>query len=643
MNPVTHHPLLQHGPRHTDSDISVALQLDAGDPLFLDHRVAGRPIWPGAALLELALAAGRQYIGGHVARLTDVRIKRPLAIDGAQRTAGIRIVTGPDGVTRFEIASRAGDPPYAGEALGLRCEAPGDFSGLKFARQTLPPRRPDSLVVQVYAAALNDSLVAGVPTGAGAASGVAAPGVECVGVVTSVGRAVRRFGPGDLVLACAPGCVGSSVVVPESLALPIPPGWRMLDAVALPVACMTAYQALIRLARLRKGEHVLIHRAASDLGWAALKIAGRCGARVIATAETDASRDYLRSLGLEHVFSSRDGNFAGDVRRLTRGRGVEVLFNALSPERLRDDLSVLAHSGRMVDVGRPDGYSSAVIGLHALRRNLTFLVADIPGCRRSRPREFSALFRRAIAYVVEGGIEPMPVRLYDSSQVHKAFELMTRRLQVGKIVLDMSTLGRGGVAPDEVLHCRGVLAPGAPASTARTDIGAALARCPPVDFDVYARFRETGIVYGPGFRLLRGVRCGDGEALARVEVDGRGGFVLSPMLLDAALQLLGVPLLRRRTGASALYVPVAISSLSVYDSLDAVAWIASSLDRDGRSGRVSAVVAGSARLLDPDGRVLVDMQGIKLRRVNGAMLFAAAGDEAGTREPGAEAPHARSA
>src|SRR5258708_23207900 len=138
---------------------------------------------------------------------------------------------------------------------------------------------------------------------------------------------------------------------------------------------MTSWHALKHVARLRKGERVLIHAGAGGVGMAAVQIAHHLGAEVIASAGSAAKRALLETLGVKHVIDSRRGDFAEAVMELTDRKGVDVVLNALAAEAIPMGLSCLAEFGRFIEIGKRGVYQNSRIPLWPLRRNASFHVA----------------------------------------------------------------------------------------------------------------------------------------------------------------------------------------------------------------------------------------------------------------------------
>src|SRR5262249_53601896 len=130
------------------------------------------------------------------------------------------------------------------------------------------------------------------------------------------------------------------------------------EAATIPITYLTAYYALCHLAHVRRGERVLIHAAAGGVGLAAIQIAQHLGAEVFATAGSDEKRDYLRKLGVEHVFSSRTLDFAEQIMEVTGREGVDVVLNSLPGEAITSSLSILRAYGRFLEIGKTDIYQN---------------------------------------------------------------------------------------------------------------------------------------------------------------------------------------------------------------------------------------------------------------------------------------------
>src|SRR5262249_10611287 len=198
---------------------------------------------------------------------------------------------------------------------------------------------------------------------------------------------------------------------------------------------MTAWHVLKNVARLRKGERVLIHAGAGGVGMAAIQIAHHLGAEVIASAGSPAKRTLLQTFGVKRVIDSRRGDFREAVMELTDRRGVDVVLNALAGEAIPMGLSCLAEFGRFIEIGKRDIYQNSRIPLRPLRNNASFHVVAMDAVfagDESLTREMLAKIARLIE---KGALRPLPFRAFPANNVDAAFRLMAAGKHVGKVIV----------------------------------------------------------------------------------------------------------------------------------------------------------------------------------------------------------------
>jgi NADPH:quinone reductase-like Zn-dependent oxidoreductase/malonyl CoA-acyl carrier protein transacylase/acyl carrier protein len=273
-------------------------------------------------------------------------------------------------------------------------------------------------------------------------------GLECAGRVLRVGAGVNEFQAGDRVLAFARSAFATHVCVPASVVARIPEGVATETAATIPVAFLTAYYGLISLARLRRGEWVLIHGGAGGVGLAALDIALWRGARVIATAGSPEKRDLVRALGAEHVLDSRSGAFVDDVLRITKDKGVAVVLNSLSGEAMERSISILEPFGRFVELGKRDYVANTHIGLRPFRRNLSYFGVDLDQLILNDSAQGRRLFRAVMRLFEDGSLSPLPYRKFRANEIVDAFRLMQQAGHIGKIIIAPPGKGEIRQLPD---------------------------------------------------------------------------------------------------------------------------------------------------------------------------------------------------
>ena len=260
-------------------------------------------------------------------------------------------------------------------------------------------------------------------------------GLECAGVIVALGDSVADFNVGDEVIACGRGCLTSHVVTPATLVARKPPNLGWEQAAALPIVFLTACHGLDELAKLSKGERVLIHAATGGVGLAAVQVARLAGAEIFATAGNDEKRGYLRALGIAHVMDSRSLAFADEVMDITNGRGVDVILNSLAGQAIAKGLSILAPGGRFIEIGKRDIFENSRIGLKPFRRNVSFFAFDLPLCAQLYPERNMTVLRRIIGSFETGTFQPLPVTAFPVSRTADAFRHLAQAKHIGKVVL----------------------------------------------------------------------------------------------------------------------------------------------------------------------------------------------------------------
>ncbi|WP_433260095.1 zinc-binding dehydrogenase [Actinosynnema sp. CS-041913] len=310
-------------------------------------------------------------------------------------------------------------------SAALRVARPGELDSLELVAR---PRRgpgPGEVAIRVEAAGVNfkDVLVA-----LGMSGESHDLGLDGAGVVTE--SAADGLRPGDRVAFFHEGAFADHVTVPADLVMPVPDGMSTIEAATVPVAFLTAWHGLVRLAWLRPGEVVLVHSAAGGVGLAALDVAHLCGAEVLATAGTAAKRGYLHGLGVAEVMDSRTPDFG----RQAEGR-VDVVLNSLPGPALRAGLDTLREGGRFVEIGKHDIHGGGSIPLAPFRRNLSLHSVDLLLMSRVRRPLVGDLFRELVPLFAEKQLAPLPHVVHDVEDAPAAFRALTTGRHIGKVVL----------------------------------------------------------------------------------------------------------------------------------------------------------------------------------------------------------------
>ncbi|WP_299159570.1 type I polyketide synthase [Accumulibacter sp.] len=263
-------------------------------------------------------------------------------------------------------------------------------------------------------------------------------GLEFSGIVTRIGPRVSDFQAGDAVVGFGPSCFASHVVTLASAVVPIPENWTFEAAASVPTVFFTVYYALRHLADLQPGERVLIHGAAGGVGIAAIQLARHLGAEIFATAGSDEKRCFVRLLGADHVFDSRNLAFADDILAATDGEGVDVVLNSLAGEAIRRNLTVLKPFGRFLELGKRDFYENTPIGLRLFKDNISYFGIDADQLLTGRPQLAARLFREVMALFRDGALSPLPYRTFTAERVADAFRVMQQARHIGKVIVSLA-------------------------------------------------------------------------------------------------------------------------------------------------------------------------------------------------------------
>lgn len=269
-------------------------------------------------------------------------------------------------------------------------------------------------------------------------------GTECAGIVRRVGSACQQLQPGDRVTVGDVDTYQGVVRCREILAAKIPDSMSFADAGAIPTNFVTAYHSFVRVAKLSPGESVLIHSGAGGTGQAAIQIAQHCGAGAIYTTVGSESKRKLLTerygIPPEHIFNSRDLSFEDGVRRLTGGRGVDVVLNSLAGDALVASWECVAPFGRFVEIGKKDIFSHKTLPMFQFARNVSFAAVDLASMAQERPdlvqsglRGVLDLFQRGILHM------PSPVKSFPISDVEGAFRFLQSGTNAGKVVLEVDS------------------------------------------------------------------------------------------------------------------------------------------------------------------------------------------------------------
>jgi putative PIG3 family NAD(P)H quinone oxidoreductase len=263
-------------------------------------------------------------------------------------------------------------------------------------------------------------------------------GLECAGVVSALGPGCTgALAVGERVMALlAGGGYAERVVVPEALAMRVPPALRFEQAAAIPEAFLTAREAMLVSGGLLAGESVLIHAAAGGVGSAAVQMARALGARVFATAGGSSKCDWVRQLGADVVIDHKSQDFAEVIGAETAGHGVDVILDFIGAAYAEKHAACLAVRGRHVLIGVLGG-AQASINFGRLLHKRQSLIGIVMRSRSVQEKiELTRAFARShLPLFDDGRLKPLLDSVFELKDVARAHEHMEQNQNLGKIVL----------------------------------------------------------------------------------------------------------------------------------------------------------------------------------------------------------------
>ena len=298
-----------------------------------------------------------------------------------------------------------------------------------------PPLHPKGVLIDVQAVSIEGGDVLNRAGGAMTAKPHIV-GYQCAGIVRAVGEAVTDRQPGQRVVAIQPnGSHAGMVSVPSTSTWVLPDGMDLRAAACVPIPFGTADDCLFEFGHLRGGETVLIQAGAGGVGIAAIQLAKRAGATVLATASSDEKLDRLKEFGLDHGINYRQRNFVEAARELTGGRGVDVVVDSVGGDTLQGSIASLGYRGRAITVGNASR-GSTVIDVGVLSQGNQSLTGVFLGAESLVNSErVRAMIQRHLEDVAAGRLRVVIDRTYPLAEAADAHAYIESRQAFGRVLL----------------------------------------------------------------------------------------------------------------------------------------------------------------------------------------------------------------
>jgi NADPH:quinone reductase-like Zn-dependent oxidoreductase len=338
--------------------------------------------------------------------------------------------------------------------LHLEVGTPGLLDSLRWVDDEAALHlEPDEVRIELKAAGVNfrDIMIS-----LGQLEGTSRMGGECSGVVTAVGDdALTRFHIGDRVCGWGGAAYASQPRLKALFTQRVPDDMSFETAASIPIVYTTVYYSLVHLANLKRDETVLIHSAAGGVGQAAIMLAQYLGADIFVTVGSLEKKSLImRKFGIpeDRIFSSRSTTFEQGIKRLTSGKGVDVILNSLAGEALRASCNCIATFGRFIEIGKRDILTNGRLDLNFFDRNVTYASVDLTKVIDFSGKLAGTLMDDVFKLIRRGVVRPVtPVTVFPISDIETAFRRIQAGKHMGKIVLSIGSEEQVKVSYSEFL------------------------------------------------------------------------------------------------------------------------------------------------------------------------------------------------
>lgn len=322
----------------------------------------------------------------------------------------------------------------------IEISQPGEPEVLVSAERPLPVLAQGEILVKVAAAGVNRPDVMqrrgqyAPPPGA---SDI--PGLEIAGTVVAVDVGVQRYAPGDAVCALiAGGGYAEYCKVHESNALPVPQGFSMLEAAAMPETFFTVWVNVFQRGHLQAGESVLIHGGTSGIGTVATLLAKAFCANVITTVGSEEKREASLALGADVAINYRTEDFVELTKNATNGKGADVIVDLIAGDYVEKNYRAAAMDGRIVQIGTQNGVVKELNLMPLLLKRLTHTGSTLRARSVEDKAQIAAELELKVWPLLErGALKPQIFQTFPLEQAAQAHALMESSAHIGKIMLTL--------------------------------------------------------------------------------------------------------------------------------------------------------------------------------------------------------------
>ncbi|TXH96373.1 MAG: NADPH:quinone oxidoreductase family protein [Pseudomonas sp.] len=262
------------------------------------------------------------------------------------------------------------------------------------------------------------------------------PGGEAAGVISAVGEKVSQFKVGDRVMALTGwGSFAEQVAVPAYNVLPMPAGMDFTTAAAFSMTYGTSMHALKQRGNLQAGETLLVLGASGGVGLAAVEIGKAMGATVIAAASSAEKLAVAKAAGADHLINYSEQSLKDELKTLTKGQGVDVIYDPVGGPLFEEAFRSIAWNGRMLVIGFASGEIPALPANLPLLKGAALIGVFWGAFAQRQPQDNVANFQQLFAWYGEGKLKPLVSQTFPLEKAGDAIDTLAKRKAVGKVVV----------------------------------------------------------------------------------------------------------------------------------------------------------------------------------------------------------------
>ncbi|XP_011875292.1 PREDICTED: fatty acid synthase-like isoform X1 [Vollenhovia emeryi] len=240
---------------------------------------------------------------------------------------------------------------------------------------------------------------------------------------------------------CETDCIANVIVKNKEFCWKIPDAWTFEAAATVPSVYSTVYLALYVLGKIRKGKKILIHSGTGGIGQAAIHLALKEGCEVFTTVGTNDKRNFIKkifpTIPENHIGNSRDTSFEQMIMRETNGRGVDIVLNSLSDEKLIASVRCLAQNGQFLEIGKFDLISNNPLDISLFHKGIAFHGVFYDQLYSSNHKYKSLVHKMVADGLRDGTIQPIQAKIFQKTEIEEAFRYMASGKHTGKIIINI--------------------------------------------------------------------------------------------------------------------------------------------------------------------------------------------------------------